>query len=171
MKPLKDIDSSHRSLLLKAFCICFPLLALLGYSWLGTKGIWIAAAVCVFVAFGAVALAGRIGGAAGGLYGGRRPNWNVAEQYAADLSRARVQKMTRNYIEALHTIESILNEQPGLNEAWLLKAQVLAEGFGHKLEAKNCLVRIFQTEPKHTQLYQWSATLYKEFIGAGKKDS
>jgi hypothetical protein len=159
---MKDIDTAHRLLLLKAYCACFPLMALLGWVTFGKKGIWIAAVVCLFVSFGAVALAGRIGKAAGGLYRGRRPDWNTQERYAADLSRARVQKMSGNYAEALRIVETVLADQPALNPALFLKAQILAEGFDHRLEAQNCLVKIFQTEPKHSQLYQWSAGLYKK---------
>ena len=170
MKPLKNIDSVHRSLLVKAFCACFPLMALLGWVYFDSKGILYAAAVCLVVAFGAVMLAGRVGNTVGGLYGGRRPNWKVEERYAADLSRARVQKMSKNHAEALQIIEVVLAEQPDLNEALFLKAQVLLEGCDHRLEAKNCLVKIFKSEPKHTQLYQYCASHYKEIVGADHKN-
>lgn len=171
MMPLKNIDSVHRSLLLKAFFVSFPLLAVLGWSWLGTKGIWLAAAVSLCAAIVAVALAGRLGKAAGGLYGGRRPQWSTAEQYAADLSRARVQKMHKNYTEALQIIEAVLDAQPSFNEAWFLKAQILLEGFDFRIEARSCLVKIFQTEPKSSRLYQYSADLYREIVGVGLPDA
>ena len=170
MKPLKNIDSVHRTLLIKAFSVCFPLMAVLGWVYFGSKGILYAAAACLVVAFCAVALAGRVGNTVGGLYGGRRPNWKVDEQYAADLSRARVQKMSKNYTEALQIIENVLAEQPDFNEALFLKAQVVLEGFDHRLEAKDYLVKIFKSEPKHTQLYQYSASLYKEIVGTDHKD-
>jgi hypothetical protein len=48
-----------------------------------------------------------------------------------------------------------------------LKAQILAEGFDHRLDAQNCLVKIFQTEPQHSQLYRWSADLYKQLVDTG----
>lgn len=169
MKPLKNVDSVHRSLLLKAYCACFPLMALLGWVYFGTKGILYAAAVCLFVAFGAVALAGQVGATVGGLYGGRRPNWKVEERYAADLSQARVQKMSKNHAAALQIVEAVLAEQPKLNAALLLKAQILVEVYDHRLAARQCLVNIFQSEPKHTQLYQWSAGLYKEIVEADQK--
>ena len=169
MKPPKDIDSAHRTLLWKAFGVSFPLVGILGWVLFGTKGIWFAAAVCIVVAFGAVTLAGRIGSAAGGLYGGRTPNWNIDEQYAADLSRARVQKMSKNYTEALKIVDKVIDEQPDLNTALFLKAQVLVEGFDHRLEARKCLVKVFQTEPKNSQLYQWSAGLYKQLSSDEQK--
>ena len=165
---MKNIDSVHRSLLLKAYCACFPLMALLGWVYFGPKGILFAAVVCLFVAFGAVALSGRIGRAVSGLYGGRRPIWKARDKYAADLSRARVQKMAGNYANALQIVEAVLAEEPNFNEALFIKAQVLLEGFDHRLEARQCLVKIFQTEPKHSQLYRWSADLYKEIVGADR---
>ncbi len=170
MKQPKNIDSVHRSLLIKAFCVCFPLMAVLGWVYFGSKGILYAMAVCLVVAFGAVALAGGVGNTVGGLYGGRRPNWKVEDQYAADLSRARVQKMSKNYTAALQIIDSVLAEKPDFNEALFLKAQVVLEGFDHRLEAKDYLVKIFKSEPKHTQLYQYSASLYKEIVGADRKN-
>ena len=145
-------------------------MALLGWVYFDSKGILYAAAVCLVVAFGAVTLAGRVGNTVGGLYGGRRPNWKVEERYAADLSRARVQKMAKKYAEALQIIEAILTEQPHLNEALFLKAQVVLEGYDHRLEANNYLVKIFESEPKHTQLYQYCAGLYKEIVGADHKN-
>lgn len=170
MKPLKNVDSVHRSLLVKVYCATFPLMALMGWVYFGKKGILYAAAVCLVVAFGAVTVAGRIGAAAGGLYGGRRPNWKVEERYAADLSRVKVQKMSKNYDAALQIVESVLVEQPHLNEALLLKAQVLMEGFDRRLEARQCLITIFRSEPKHTRLYQWSAKLYKEIVKADQNN-
>jgi hypothetical protein len=48
------------------------------------------------------------------------------------------------------------------NEALLLKAQILAEGFGDIQGAKKCLTKALQSEPKYTQLFQWCETLYRE---------
>ncbi len=49
------------------------------------------------------------------------------------------------------------------NEALFLKAQILEEGFDDIYDAKKCLTRIFQTEPKNSQLFQWSNSLYKNW--------
>ena len=164
MKPQKNIDSVHRTLILKAFCAIFPLIGFLLWAWLGIAGVLIAVILCTIVAFTSVHFAGGISGFVGKLYGGRDPIWNVQERYSAELSRSRVQKMKGNHDEALMIIETVLAEQPGFNEALFLKAQILAEGFGHNQEAKKCLTRILQTEPGHTQLYHWCETLYKELI-------
>jgi tetratricopeptide (TPR) repeat protein len=162
MKPLKNIDSAHRALILKAFCAIFPLTGLLLWVWLGIAGVLIAVILCSIIALLTVYLAGGIGGVVGKLYGGRGPIWNIQERYSADLSRTRVQKMKGNHNEALSIIETVLAEQPDFNEALLLKAQILAEGFGDIQEAKKCLTKALQSEPKYTQLFQWCETLYRE---------
>jgi hypothetical protein len=59
-------------------------------------------------------------------------------------------------------IDSTLGKWKVFNEALLLKAQILAEGFGDNQEAKKCLTKILQPEPKHTQLFHWCETLYRE---------
>lgn len=162
MKPQKNIDSAHRTLILKAFCAIFPLMGFLLWAWLGMAGVLLAVILCTILAFSTVHLAGGIGGVVGKLYGGRDPIWNVQERYSSDLSRTRVQKMKGNYNDARMIIDTVLAEQPGFNEALLLKAQILAEGFGDNQEAKKCLTRILQTEPKYTQLFHWCETLYRE---------
>lgn len=162
MKPRKNIDSAHRTLILKAFCAIFPLTGILGWIWLGIVGVFVAFILCTIIALSAVYLAGGIGGVVGKFYGGRDPIWNVQERYSAELSRTRVQKMKGNHKDALMIIETVLAGQPDFNEALLLKAQILAEGFRDNQEAKKCLTKIFQTEPKYTQLFQWSETLYRE---------
>lgn len=164
MKPLKDIDSVHRSLVLKVFCTLFPLLGLVGWIFIGIIGLLIAAILSLIVALFSVSTAGRFGVMASKLYGGRKPIWNTQEKFSADLSRARVQKMSKHHTEALMIVDNILTEQSDFNEALLLKAQILIEGFDDTIEAKKCLIRIFQTEPKHTQLFQWSETLYKGLV-------
>lgn len=160
MKPLKDIDSAHRSLVLKVFCTIFPLIGFLSWVYLGIIGLLIAAILCLIVALFSVSTAGRFGVVASKLYGGRKPIWNTQEKFSADLSRARVQKMSKHHTEALMIVDNILAEQPDFNEAQLLKAQILTEGFNDAVEAKKCLALIFQTEPKQTQLYQWGESLW-----------
>jgi tetratricopeptide (TPR) repeat protein len=162
MKPLKNIDSVHRTLVLRTFIYIFPLLGIVGLVFFGIVGLILAAVLSLIIALFIVSSAGGIGGIAGKLYGGRKPIWNIQERYSAELSRTRVQKMKGNHKEALTIIETVLAEQPDFNEALLLKAQILAEGFGDKQEAKKCLTKVFQTEPKHTQLFHWCETLYRE---------
>lgn len=170
LKPLKNKDSVHRSLQLKAFFISFPLLGLLGFVALGIVGIILAAVVSSVVAFISVAASERIGGTAGKLYGGKKPKWSLQERFSADLSRARVQKMDKKYDNALIIVEKILAQQSDFNEALLLKAQILSEGFRETQEAKKCLVKILQTEPKDTSLCRWAESLYKELVQQPNKN-
>ena len=162
MKPLKDISTAHEGLILKSFCTTFPLTGFMGWLFLGIEGVLIAAAISFFVAVCSVFSAGNLGEIAGKLYEGREPIWTVEERYSADLCMARVQKMSKKHPKALEIIEKVLIEQPNYNEALFLKAQILVEGFDDTAGAKKCLAKIFQTEPKNTPLFKWSATLYSE---------
>ena len=161
---MKNIDSVKRTLHIKAFCIPFSLLGIVGFIFGGITGLFLAALLCLLISLFTVFVSGSLGGIAGGLYGGRYPILSIQERYSADLSRARVQKMNKKYDKSLLIIDRVFNKQPDFNEALFLKAQILAEGFDDTYDAKKCLTRIFQTEPKHSQLFQWSNSLYKELV-------
>jgi len=161
---MKNIDSAHRTLRIKAFCIPFPFLGIAGFMLDGVTGLFLAAVLCLLISALTVFISGSLGGIAGGLYGGREPIWSIQERYSADLSSARVQKMNKQYDKSLLIIDKVLIKQPDFNEALFLKAQILAEGFDDIYDAKKCLTRILQTEPKHSQLFQWSDSLYKELV-------
>jgi len=165
LKPIKDIDSVHRSTHIKAFCIPFSFFGIAGLALGGITGLFLAAVLCSLISLFTVFVSEELGGMAGGFYVGRRPIWSIQERYSADFSHARVQKMNKKFDESLLIIDKVLMEQPDFNEALFLRAQILAEGFDDIYEAKKCLIRIFQTEPKRSQLFQWSETLYKSMIG------
>lgn len=165
LKPMKNIDSVQRTLHIRAFCIPFPLLAIAGFIFGGITGLFLAAVLCSLIALFTIFVSEELGGIAGGLYAGRKPIWSIQERYSADFSRARVQKMNKKYDESLLIIDKVLIEQPDFNEALFLRAQILAEGFNDIYDAKKCLSRIFQTEPKHSQLFQWSEYLYRSMVG------
>jgi len=165
LKPIKNVDSVNRTLHIRAFCIPFPFLSIVGFIFGGIIGLFFAVVLCSLIALFTVFVLEGLGGIAGGLYGGRKPIWSIQERYSADFSRARVQKMNKKYDESLLIIDKVLIEQPDFNEALFLRAQILEEGFDDIYDAKKCLIRIFQTEPKHSQLFQWSGSLYKNMIG------
>jgi len=162
---MKDVDSAQRTLHIRAFCIPFSFFSIAGLALGGITGLFLALVLCSLISLFTVFVSEGLGGVAGGLYGGRKPSWSIQERYAADLSCARVQKMNKKYDESLLIIDKVLIEQPDFNEALFLRAQILAEGFDDSYDAKRCLTRIFQTEPKHSQLFQWSEYLYKSMIG------
>jgi len=165
LKPMKNVDSVQRTLHIRAFCIPFPFLGIVGFIFGGIIGLFFAVVLCSLIALFTVFVLEGLGGIAGGLYGGRKPIWSIQERYSADFSRARVQKMNKKYDESLLIIDKVLIEQPDFNEALFLRAQILAEGFDDIYDAKMCLTRIFQTEPKHSRLYQWSEHLYRSMVG------
>jgi len=161
---MKNIDSVNRTLHIRVFFIPFPLLGIVGFIFGGITGLFLAAVLSSLISLFTVFVSEGLGGIAGGLYDGRKPIWSIKERYSADFSRARVQKMSKNYIESLIIIDKVLLEQQDYNEAYFLRAQILVEGFDDIYEAKKCLIRIFQTEPEHSQLFQWSESLYKELV-------
>ena len=165
LEPMKNVDSVHRTLHIRAFCIPFPFLGIVGFIFGGITGLFLAAVLCSLISLFTVFISEGLGGIAGGLYGGRKPIWSIQERYSADFSRARVQKMSKNFNESLQIIDKVLIEQPDYNEAYFLRAQILAEGFDDIYEAKKCLIRIFQTEPKHSQLFLWSESLFRSMVG------
>jgi len=165
LKPMKDVDSVQRTIHIRAFCIPFSFLGIAGFVLGGIIGLFFAAVLCSLITLFTVFVLEGLGGIAGGLYAGRKPIWSIQEQYSADFSRARVQKMNKKFDESLLIIDKVLIEQPDFNEALFLRAQILEEGFDDIYEAKKCLIRIFQTEQKHSQLFKWSKTLYKNMVG------
>ena len=162
---MKDVDSAQRTLHIRAFCIPFSFFSIAGLALGGITGLFLALVLCSLISLFTVFVSEGLGGVAGGLYGGRKPNWSIQERYSADLSCARVQKMNKKYDESLLIIDKVLFEQPDFNEALFLRAQILAEGFDDIYDAKKCLIRIFQTEPKRSQLFQWSEYLYRNMAG------
>jgi hypothetical protein len=165
LKPMKNVDSVSRTLHIRAFCIPFPLLGIVGFIFGGITGLFLAAVLCSLISLFTVFVSEGLGGIAGGLYGGHKPIWSIHERYSADFSRARVQKMNKKFDESLLIIDKVLIEQPDFNEALFLRAQILEEGFNDIYDAKKCLTRIFQTEPKHSQLFRWSESMYRSMIG------
>jgi len=51
MKPLKEIDSIHQTIILKTFCVISLLVSFLGWVLYGLVGILYAGVICVIVAF------------------------------------------------------------------------------------------------------------------------
>ena len=162
MRPFKNIDSVHQSLILKTFCVTFPLVSFPGCFLFGPIGIIYSGVTCVVLAYMSVFIAGRTGGTVSKLWGGKTPIWTQAERYAADFSRARYQKMNKHYEEALRIIDHVIEEQPHYNEALFLKAQILSEGYNDTAQAKKYLFRILKTETKDSQVYKWTESLYRE---------
>ena len=162
MKLFKDIDSVNQSLILKAFCMTFPLVAFPCWFFFGPIGIIYSGITCALVAYVSVFIAGKTGGTASKLWGGKTPIWDLSERYAADFSRARYQKMNKHYDEALRIIDQVLEEQPHYNEALFLNAQIKAEGYNDRHQAKRILIQIMKSEPRDTDLYRWSEQLFKE---------
>ena len=166
MRTHKNVDSVHQSLILKTFCVIFPLVSFPGCYFFGLIGIIYSGITCAVVAYVSVSIAGRTGGTISKLWGGKTPIWNLSERYAADFSRARYQKMNKQYDDALRIINHVLEEQPNYNEALFLKAQILTEAYNDRAQAKDILIQIIRSEPKASNLFKWCEQFYRDLVNS-----
>ncbi len=163
-KQLKDVDSARQAMLLNNFMRTIPFLGVLGLLMDGFQGLVIATAASVVVAICTDVLSGMIGsGSVNTLYGFGRRTSTLRERLAGDLSQARYHKMKQNYDNAMAKLESILVRDPDNPEALFLKAQVLWEGYGDRIAAKECLMQVIKVEPDRNAVYhRWALNMYRE---------
>ena len=77
MKPFKDIDSIHQTLILKTLCVIFPLVTFLGWVLYGLVGILYTGIICAIVAFLSVFISdGKIFNSKGAFHGFAGPPRN-----------------------------------------------------------------------------------------------
>jgi len=115
------------------------------------------------IIFTAYALSGKLGGSIiDWMLGSGRRKRNLREQLSADLERTRESKRQGDYDQALRLINEYLQKDADYSQALFLKAQILAEGFGRKAEAKRHLQKIIQMVPNDDPLHRWSLSYYDE---------
>ena len=141
-----------------------PICAIIGLVFGGLPGLVFAIPGCFALAVLVELLTGTIGaGSSNLLYGTGRSVRNPREQFAGTLNQVRYHKMCKDYQKALITVEDILTMDPGFSEALLLKAQIIWEGFGDAVGAKQCLKEILKVEPdKKSPFHRWALSLHKE---------
>ena len=104
------------------------------------------------------------------LCGMGRRDRSLREQFAGTLNHVRYHKMCKDFPQALVTVEGVLAGDPGFPEALLLKAQILWEGLGDAVGAKQCLIEILKVEPdKKSPFHRWALVLYKEISTSHRK--
>lgn len=163
-KPLKNVDSVSRALMLNNFCRVFALLGAAGLLLGGLSGLLIAFIVSAGVAISAVGLSGLVSDIAVNVFFGmRNGRWSLREGLAGDLSCVRVHKMNARFDDALVQVESILARDPDHPEALLLKAQILWEGYGDGPGARKYLINAVKTEPdRSAPIHRWASALYSK---------
>jgi len=166
-KPLKNVDSVSRALMLNNFCRIFALLGAAGVLLGGLYGLLIAFIVSAGVGISAVGLSGLISDTAVNVFFGmRNGRWSLRERLAGDLSCVRVHKMNARFDDALVQVESILARDPDHPEALFLKAQILWEGYGDGPGARKYLLKAVKTEPdRSAPIHRWASALYSESRG------
>lgn len=168
---LKDVDSVDQALRLGSFTRVFPLLSILGFLLGGWTGVAFAGIVSAALSFCSVWLSGRFSTLGINLlYGIRSANWTLQEQLAGDINRVRVHKMNRQYDQAMIAVESVLDACPDFPEAWLLKAQILWEGYQDHSGARNCLIQVSKnTLHKKDPLNRWASALYRQIASENRQ--
>jgi tetratricopeptide (TPR) repeat protein len=172
MKPIKDVYSVEKALVLKNILWAFPYLGMIGlfggYALAGPLGaiigLMIAAVVSAMIGSAASIITGKIsGGAINAFYGLGRRTFSLREQLAGDLNVVRHHKLFNRFDEALIKIEDVLAKDPDFPEALFLKAQILWQGFEDLEAARQCLLRIIKVEPdKKALFHRWAMNLYRE---------
>jgi tetratricopeptide (TPR) repeat protein len=172
MKPIKDVNSVEKALVLKNILWAFPYLGMIGlfggYALAGPLGaiigLMIAAVVSAMTGSAASIITGKIsGGAINAFYGLGRRTFGLREQLAGDLNVVRHHKLFNRFDEALIKIEDVLAKDPDFPEALFLKAQILWQGFEDLKAARQCLLRIIKVEPdKKALFHRWAMNLYRE---------
>jgi tetratricopeptide (TPR) repeat protein len=172
MKPIKDVYSVEKALVLKNILWAFPYLGMIGlfggYALAGPLGaiigLMIAAVVSAMTGSAASIITGKISGSAiNAFYGLGRRTFGLREQLAGDLNVVRHHKLFNRFDEALIKIEDVLAKDPDFPEALFLKAQILWQGFEDLKAARQCLLRIIKVEPdKKALFHRWAMNLYRE---------
>jgi tetratricopeptide (TPR) repeat protein len=90
-----------------------------------------------------------------------RSNTIVRRQPASELNAVRYHKLCHQFDDALLKIEEVLDKDPDFVEAWLLKAQILWEGFEDRNAAKKCLLKILAVEPNEKAVFhRWALNFF-----------
>jgi len=159
-----------RTQFVKAAVWCLAPFAIIGITYgYYLDGVW--GAIMGFVAACALSLAaapvillfpGGAGRIAGGLYGGRTPQWSTRELMQGELKKVIHLRSQRRYDPALAAVNEILQKDPEFTQAALIKARILAEGFDDLDGALMQLKRILAKSPKDDPTYAQARRLYAE---------
>lgn len=103
------------------------------------------------------------------IYGTGRADYSLREQMEIKLKTVRVAKMDKEYKKALVTVNEILRRDPGFNEALLVKAQILNEGFQNPENAKRYLRKVMNNAQQGQPVHTWATALYEE-LSPGNPD-
>jgi uncharacterized protein len=165
IKPLKDVDSLNRSLLIKTFFWLFIPFSFVGISYAGfVKGISLSFVSSIVITFFVMFMAKKFSNVVKMLYGGRRNIISTREQLQSVLGTAKLAKMNKNYEKAIGIVNVILLQDPKFYEAMLVKAQILHEGFDNTDSAKKYLNKVITNTKPDDTIHVWSSTLYERYF-------
>ena len=131
-------------------------------SWGILAGILVAGAVSIVAAFAVSWGLDAVGDAAGTLYGGRRGRWTQRELLEGEMRKVQHQFEHGNFDSALKGVDAVLAEDPDFQEALLVKARILVDGFERIDAATDCINRILTGKPENETIHQRAAGFRKE---------
>lgn len=80
------------------------------------------------------------------------------------MAKARFSKSKGQFKEALIIINGVLEKNPKLPDALLLKAQIVWEGYGNKELALRNLDKIIEQGQDDAPVHRWAVNYYHEVI-------
>ncbi|WP_417912172.1 hypothetical protein [Candidatus Electronema sp. TJ] len=167
---MKDIDIFARVQYWRIFfALTFPCVIFGGiaFFFMGWPALPLAFALNALFPFPLMLLTDRVASwfvmLCGGGSGGPA---KLRERLAGEMDKARYLKVKEKFAEALETVNFILEQMPAHDEALLLKARILFEGFVDRPGAKECLRQILrQEDARNETVRHWAAELLKEIQG------
>ena len=162
--PLKNIDSVARAQFIKFFLWLFAPLCVLGFLFLGIKGVVITFILSLAITPVVMFVLDKFSGSTSSLiYGGSNGTWSERELLEGDLNMVKYYKMRKEYDHALKAVNHILNKDPEFSEALLIKAQILWEGFKNSAAAKANLNKIMEMKKEEDKsFHRWASNFYNE---------
>ncbi|MEJ2137805.1 MAG: tetratricopeptide repeat protein, partial [Desulfofustis sp.] len=149
-----------------------PYLAVMGMIWgylAGASsgaiaGLAAAAAISVLLGWATSIFTGTPGGGAANTRSDPvRNTMGVRKQLAADLNVVRYHKLCHRFNDALVKLEEVLAQDPDFVEAFLLKAQILWEGFEDGEAPRGCLLKILAAAPDEKAVFhRWALNFYED---------
>lgn len=163
--PEKDVDSFSLTLFLRVyFRILAPLLLILPLAMGLRAGIAVAVLVCLPAAGLVVYFCDGTAVFTQILFGYRRAIVTPREQMESTLKTAKIAKMGKKYQKALDIVNRILDQDPEFDEALLVKAQILFEGYKNIEGAKGYCERSMAAAGPGSSVYNWSESFLKQLV-------
>jgi len=166
-QPFKDYNVAERTFVLKIFFSFFAPFMMLGVAFYYFEVLpWYFAPIasafftCLVLLF--FKLLFKVFDYATGHVSTR----GIREQLSAEIDMIKYHKRIKNYDEAMKIVENVLEKDPDFPDALYLKGQILFEGYGFEIQAKDVLLRVMMLVSREEPLYHWASNYRKQITEA-----